>query len=82
MAYYIRVLYRMGMAILGCEKIERREETPEMEPEMHIERYGVDHYIKSVFIYDTKKQQAARKSYLLSFECLRKKQELFLLMKT
>jgi hypothetical protein len=72
----------MGISILGCEKIERREEIAEMEPEMHIERFGVDHYIKCVFIYETKKQQAARKRYLLSFECLRKKQELFLLMKT
>ncbi len=74
MAYYIRVLYRMGMTILGCEKVRETE----MEPEMHIERYGIDHYVKSVFIYDTKKQQAARRRYLLSFECLRKKQELFL----
>jgi hypothetical protein len=76
---YVRRIYRMGMVLLGCEKLETsRIEPVPMEPETHIELYGIDHYIRTVFVYDTAKQRVDRRNYLLSFECLRKKQELFL----
>jgi len=40
------------------------------EPEVHIERHGIDHYLCHVFPYDTLLQRQARKKRLLLYPCL------------
>jgi hypothetical protein len=46
------------------------EPREDLEPETHIERYGIDHYLSTIFPYDTPLKRRARKEQLLSFPCL------------
>ena len=48
-----------------------------LEPEEHIELYGIDHYLKTIFPYDTDEQRMIRKDHLLSFHCLYVKQQIY-----
>ena len=51
-----------------------------MEPEEHIEKHGIDHYIATNFPYDTETKRTWRRRNLLSFECLRCRQDKYLQM--
>ena len=48
-----------------------------MEPEQHIQSFGVDHYMKTFFPNDTIKQRQQRRKHLLSYECLKIRHEFY-----
>jgi hypothetical protein len=48
-----------------------------MEPEVHIQFYGVDHYIETMFPNDTLDKRQWRRSHLLSYECLMIRQMIY-----
>jgi len=47
------------------------------EPEVHIERFGIDHYLHHVFPYDTPLKRQSRKEQLLTYPCLAARENLF-----
>lgn len=48
-----------------------------MEPEHHIQCFGVDHYMRTIFPNDTVEQRRIRREHLLSYECLKIRQEFY-----
>ena len=48
-----------------------------MEPEKHIQCFGVDHYITTIFPNDTEEQRQKRRIHLLSYECLKIRQTFY-----
>ena len=82
------------MLRLICEHIHSRfflkqimiptEKTPEkdtkglLEPEDHIAQYGVDDYLNYYFSSETPAQKLRRRNHLMSFRCLKAKQDAFL----
>ena len=48
-----------------------------MEPEHHIQIFGIDHYLITIFPNDTLQQRNQRRHHLLSYECFKQCQELY-----
>jgi len=66
-----------SVAPLKPTSIVRQPHALNLEPEVHIERYGIDHYVDTMFPYDTAAQRIARKRHLLSFPCLSAREQRF-----
>lgn len=60
-----------------CKSIEPIKTPEKLEPEQYIELYGVDHYVSTMFPYDSESMRKARKRHLLTFSCLRARQYIF-----
>jgi hypothetical protein len=81
MACWVTIIIRAkccGIDASNVKKTKKNDFIKLMEPEVHIEKHGIDHYIATNFPYDTETKRALRRRNLLSFECLRCRQDKYL----
>jgi len=48
-----------------------------LEPEVHIESFGMEHYLRTVFPLDTAAERLERKRHLRTFPCLLERDQRF-----
>jgi hypothetical protein len=48
-----------------------------MEPEQHIQQFGIDHYLITIFPNDTEERRKHRRKHLLSYECIKIRQDFY-----